>query len=211
MGIDRGVHCMNKVVVLLSGGLDSTVALANAVDKGHEVVAVSFDYGQSHVKELEAAKRIADHYKVPHQIIDIRGILAGASALTGALEIPDTHATDIDATYVPGRNLVMVSIGAAVAEAVGAGAVVIGANADDNAGYKDCRPAFIDALDNAVRNGTLNGVCVWAPFICMTKKDIVDLSRSIGAPIGWSWSCYRGGETSCMNCGACESREDAFK
>ena len=200
-----------KVVVLLSGGLDSTVALAFALDRGHDVVAVSFDYGQTHVKELEAAERIAvGHFGVPHQIIDIKGLLVGASALTGALQIPDTHATDIDATYVPGRNLVMVSIGAAVAEAVGAGAVVIGANADDDAGYKDCRPKFIDALDIAVREGTLNGVSVWAPFLRMTKKDIVAMGWLVGAPMGYSWSCYRGGETPCLNCGACESREDAF-
>jgi len=200
-----------KVVVLLSGGLDSTVALALALDRGHDVVAVSFDYGQTHVKELEAAERIAvGHFGVPHQVINIKGILTGASALTGALEIPDTHATDIDATYVPGRNLVMVSIGAAVAEAVGAGAVVIGANADDDAGYKDCRPKFIDALDIALREGTLNGVSVWAPFLRMTKRDIVAMGWLVGAPMGYSWSCYRGGETPCLNCGACESREDAF-
>lgn len=200
-----------KVIVLLSGGLDSTVVLSNAINRGHEPVAVSFNYGQTHLKELDAAKAVANFYGVKHSVINLSGILTGLSALTGALDIPNEHASEMDATYVPGRNIVMLSIGSAVAEALGAGAVCIGANADDNAGYLDCRPKFIEAFDSASRAGTVQNVSVWAPFLRMTKKDIVNLGVELGSPIWLSWSCYRGGEKPCLNCGACESREDAFK
>jgi 7-cyano-7-deazaguanine synthase len=191
-----------KSVVLLSGGVDSTVVLARSVARGDEVLAVTFDYGQTHVREVDAAERIADHYGVGWRLAPFP--LSG-SALTGDEVIPDGHAEAVDATYVPARNLVMVSVGAHFAERFGAACVLIGANADDEAGYPDCRPKFITAMDEAVAVGTSRGVSVSAPLIAMTKQQILDLGRELGAPLGFAWSCYRGGARPCGTCGACVS------
>ncbi len=198
-----------KVVLLLSGGLDSTVLLADRVEQGDQVTAISFDYGQTHrAKELSAARAIARHYNVPHRIVGLSSLTL-PSALTGTMNIPTRHAEQPDATTVPARNMLLISAGAAIAEAEGAYEVLIGANADDAAGYVDCRPRFIKAMQKAVLYGTDSGVELHAPYLRMTKENIVSLGRLLGAPIEMSWSCYRGGEDPCMNCGACESRKEA--
>lgn len=199
-----------KTVLLLSGGLDSTVLLAELLDNGAEVVAVSFDYGQTHGRrELRAARYVADYYRVPHRVIGMQSVIL-PSALTGAVDIPEEHAEQPDATTVPGRNLIMLSIGAAIAASEGADSVAFGANLDDRAGYLDCRPEFIDAMNRAVSLGT-DGVRVIAPFNRMTKSQIVKLGTELGAPINESWSCYRGGQWPCDKCGACQSRNEATR
>lgn len=199
-----------KSVVLLSGGLDSTILLADRVTSGDQVVAISFDYGQVHrAKELKAAKAVAEHYGVRHRLVGAASTML-PSALTGSMEIPESHADRPDATTVPGRNLILLSIGVAIAEAEGAQTVLIGANKDDHAGYLDCRPLFIEAVSRAAQLGTASGVGVRAPFIDMSKEEIVRFGRSIGAPIELSWSCYRGGDQPCNRCGACESRNEAM-
>lgn len=193
-----------KSVVLLSGGIDSTVALALT----HADVALSFDYGQTHWRELGAAERIANHYGAVHHVLSIKG-LVGPSSLTGVDAIPETHATEPDATEVPGRNLVMISVAVAFAQTWGYECVVIGANADDRAGYPDCRPEFITALDDATRAGYCVGV--WAPLLKMSKRDIVERGRQLGIPFDLTWSCYRGGNEPCNRCGACQSRNEAMQ
>jgi len=191
-----------KTVILLSGGVDSTVLLADRIARGDECLAVTFDYGQTHRREIKAAQAIADHYGVGWRSVPF---LLGGSALTGNGEIPDGHAETVDATYVPGRNLVMISIAASFAERFSASAVLYGANKDDFGGYPDCRPKFITAIDDAVSIGTVSGVSVSAPFMCMTKKQVIDLGRDLNAPFELTWSCYRGAETPCGTCGACVS------
>ena len=192
-----------KSVVLLSGGLDSTLALAlSSAD-----VALSFDYGQTHRTELERATKIANHYGVWHDVVNIERLVFGG-ALTGFGEIPEQHAEEPDATEVPGRNLVMISAGVAYAKAVGYGAVVIGANRDDHNGYPDCRPEFIDALRDATHAGY--GIELHAPLIRMTKRDIVVKARELNVPLDLTWSCYRGGAEPCNRCGACQSRNEAM-
>jgi 7-cyano-7-deazaguanine synthase len=195
-----------KAVVLLSGGLDSTVALAHllAAKDAECALALSFDYGQTHVRELRAASAIADYYGVRHEIQNIE---IAPCPLTGVGEIPHGHAEAPDATFVPGRNLVMLASAVATAQQLCAGAVMVGANADDNAGYPDCRPAFLHRLDEATRAGY--GIGVWAPFVRMTKEQIVDLGRALEAPIELTWSCYRGGDEPCGTCGACVTRKAA--
>ena len=198
-----------KTIVLLSGGIDSTVALAHSLHENHSCEAISFDYGQTHIRELEAAADIAAHYKVVHRTISLHGAFQPISALTGQLFMPETHATELDSTYVPARNLLMLSIAIAHAENSNSRAVIIGANADDHDGYLDCRPEFINAVDRMSRLGTLNHVGVWAPFIGMTKKEIIRYGNQINAPLWMTWSCYRGGDQPCGNCGACESNNAA--
>lgn len=196
-----------RSVVLLSGGIDSTVLLADLIAKGDECLAVTFNYGQLHDREVDAADEIADYYCVARRIVPfpLRG-----SALTGQGRIPDGHAEDVDATYVPGRNIVMIAIAASFAEQFCASAVLFGANKDDAAGYPDCRPAFITAIDNAVSLGTARGISVAAPYASITKAAIVARGRELGVPFDRTWSCYRGDRRPCGRCGACEARDKAM-
>lgn len=192
-----------RSIVLLSGGIDSTVALALT---NEAILALSFDYGQTHLKELYAAGAIASRYGVPHRIVKLD--LPVWSGLTGKGDIPEAHAEEPDNTFVPGRNLLMIAYGVAYAQQNAAGCVVIGANADDRAGYPDCRQDFITAVDEATRYGY--GITVHAPLLKMTKKQIVERGIAEHAPLHLTWSCYRGGEQPCNRCGACQSRNEAM-
>lgn len=201
-----------KTVILLSGGIDSTVLLASRIDAGDEIVAVTFDYGQTHCREIASAEAVAKHYGVEHRfvnLVDLDCTIFGGSALTGDAEIPTGHAETPDDTYVPGRNLVMIAIAASIAEQVGAAAVLIGANADDFGGYPDCRWKFIAAVNETVNVGTVTGVTVQAPFGSYPKRKVVEYGRQLGAPLHLTWSCYRGAETPCGSCGACQSNREA--
>ena len=196
-------------IVLLSGGLDSTVLLAHLVNKSkRKIDTISFDYGQTHRKELQAAKDIAAYYNVTNRIIGM-GSLTIPSALTGSVKIPEKHAETPDATTVPCRNMIFLSIAAAVAESQGASNVYIGTNADDHNGYLDCRPMFLNAMASAIRLGTKHQIALQAPFYNKTKQQIVHKGLCLNAPMWMSWSCYRGGDEPCGRCGACESRKDA--
>lgn len=202
-----------KTIVLLSGGIDSTVALAISQANNHHVVlCLSFNYGQTHAdQELAAAAAVADYYQLEHCVIDIRSALPSPSALTtDAHNIPETHARQPDATVVPGRNLVMLSIGVGIAAARQAGSIIIGANRDDHHGYPDCRPSFIASIDHTARQCTEGLVGVWAPLVRMTKQQIVEAGRQLRAPLHMTYSCYRGGPEPCNRCGACQSRNEAM-
>jgi 7-cyano-7-deazaguanine synthase len=202
-----------KSVVLLSGGIDSTVALAISERDGVDCeLAITFNYGQANfAHEKLAAADIAWHYGVKWEWVDLRGILRGPSALTGTGDIPTGHAEQVDATFVPGRNLVMLSVGIGIAAGVGAGAVVIGANAADDAGYPDCRPPFISAIDDAARKATDYQIGVWAPLLRMSKRQVVDHGMQLDVPLHLTRSCYRDGLQPCNQCGACDSRNEAMK
>ncbi|EID10201.1 transcription regulator (exsB) [Mycolicibacterium phlei RIVM601174] len=191
----------------MSGGVDSAVLLAHLKASGDEVIALSVHYGQTHARELQAAIDLAKHYNVDHRIVSLKGVFAN-SALTGDVEIPEQHAESPDATVVPGRNIVLISLASAIAAAEGAAQVMFGANADDFGGYPDCRHDFVMAMNEAVSRGT-GFVAVSAPFQSMTKRQVVDLGRELGVPFGLTWSCYRGGTTPCGRCGACISLKEA--
>lgn len=195
-----------KSVLLLSGGLDSAVLLGHRLKNGDEITAVSFDYGQTHrAQELAAAKKIAEHYDVPHRVVGAASITL-PSALTGNIEIPADHE---QSTVVPGRNLLFCAIGAAIADAEGKEAVLFGANGDDQAVYADCRPKFIEYMSLAACFGTTNKVSVLAPFSILSKQTIVEMGRYLNVPIEMTYSCYRGGEQPCGACGACKTRQEA--
>ena len=214
---------MALAVVLLSGGLDSSTALASTVEKGHEVVALTFDYGQRHARELESARKIARHFGVSAHIVltmDM-GPHLGSSLTDESAEVPtDGGARDgastIPTTYVPARNIVFLSVASAIAEGMGAEAVVIAANAMDYSGYPDCTPEFMDAFRDVLRVGTRRGVSgrpvrIEAPLIEMTKGDIVREATRLSVPLDLTWSCYRGGDRACGVCDSCRLRLKGFE
>ncbi len=211
---------MSKAIVLLSGGLDSCVALHVAKNDGHEVSALSFNYGQRHSKELECARRIATRAKVAeHNVVSLDLAQWGGSSLTDkSLEVADgdIDSHEIPQTYVPARNMVFLSVAASLAEAKGAEHIYIGVSQVDYSGYVDCRKVFIDAMEKAINLGTVMGaergkhITIHAPFENMTKADEIRLGLKLGVDFGLTWSCYRGGERPCGTCDSCLLRAKAF-
>lgn len=204
-------------VVLLSGGLDSTTCVGMAVDRGFDVTVLSFDYHQRHRVELEAARRVIQHYGIGRQFIFNIGLFRelGGSALTDdAVAVPQHRSLDemsegIPVTYVPARNLVFLSYALGVAESVGARDIFIGVNAVDYSGYPDCRPEFIRAFEAtanlAVKAGVQGGrFTVHAPLVEMTKAEIIRAGTRLGVPYHLTHSCYAP-SSSGLACGACDS------
>jgi len=176
-----------------------------------EITAVTFDYGQlNRAKELAAAKSVANHYGITdHRIIGLTGVFI-PSALTGAknTNIPETPATAQDSTFVPGRNMVLISAAVAVAQGTGIRLVVTGCNYDDAAGYPDTTTPFMRALNEASEIGY--GVKIYNPVIGMTKTEIATLAERLNVPVEQTWSCYRETETPCGACGSCVLNQQAF-
>ncbi|MCY0903035.1 MAG: 7-cyano-7-deazaguanine synthase QueC [Firmicutes bacterium] len=209
-----------RVVVILSGGLDSSTCLGIAAKEGHAVYALSFDYGQRHRHELDAARRLANHYGVlEHRVATLPFLREiGGSALTSdELSVPTDGVIggEIPVTYVPGRNLIFLSIATAYAEVVGASALYLGVNALDYSGYPDCRPEFIDAFAGAATLATKAGVQgrrlrIETPLLRLTKADIVRLGLALGVPYEWTVSCYQGGDVACGTCDSCRLRRKGF-
>jgi 7-cyano-7-deazaguanine synthase len=204
-------------IVVLSGGLDSTVCLALAAREG-PVTALTFDYGQRHQVELERAAAVAVHYRAERLVVRLDASAWGGSALTDArIEIPDAGAGDdaIPVTYVPARNLIFLSVAMGVAEARDADAVWLGVNALDYSGYPDCRPEFISSFAATAALALKRGVegrpvAIRTPLIDKSKADIVRLGLETGAPLQLTWSCYRGGQHPCGDCDACHLRAKGF-
>lgn len=197
-----------KSVVLLSGGLDSTVALA--IQK-LPVDTLTIDYGQRHRREIVAAARIAEYYGVHNTLIHVDPRLFGGSALTNPdINLPKVVATAPDDTYVPARNTVFIALAASRAESIGAGAVVIGANKDDEMAYPDCRWRYLDAYRDVLNQGTRTHIWIETPLIRMTKHEVIKAARELDVPIEMTWSCYAGGDQPCGECGACKLREQAL-
>ena len=209
-----------RAVVLVSGGLDSATTLAIARHEGFECHGLSVHYGQRHLSELQAAKRVCSHLGA----VDHREVAVGLDALGGSawtdpnIDVPTRQTDGIPVTYVPARNTVMLSIAMAHAEVIGANAVFIGVNAVDYSGYPDCRPAFIDAFANlsrwATRQGveTGQGLAVHAPLIQLTKADIIRRGVALGVDYAMTVSCYQAdaGGAACGVCDSCRIRRDGF-
>jgi len=211
---------MKRAVVLLSGGLDSSVAIHLAKSEGFEVYALSFDYGQKHNKELECAKATALKVgAVAHNIVTLQLNLWGGSSLTdSAMEVEDGDITrtDIPMTYVPARNMVFLSVAASFAEAIGAQDIYIGVSEVDYSGYVDCREEFIRSMEETINKGTVMAaehgkkIRIHTPFINKTKSEEIQLGEKLGVDWSLTWSCYRGGEKPCGTCDSCLLRAKAF-
>lgn len=212
---------MPAAVVLLSGGLDSYTAAAVARRDGFDLYALTVRYGQRHVQELEAARRVAASLGVHrHLEIDVELSRMGGSALTDAIEVPKDQPIDpavIPVTYVPARNTVFLSLALGWAEVVGATDLVIGVNALDYSGYPDCRPEFIRAFEALARVATKAGVegaafRVHTPLIALSKAEIVRLGLSLGLDYGLTHSCYdpMPDGAPCGRCDSCRLRAAGF-
>lgn len=206
---------MSRTVLIHSGGIDSTVLLAHLLHQGREVHALSVDYGQRHRREIEAAREICNHYKVPHRVADLRALapLFGSNALTDdKVAVPEGHYEELSmkATVVPNRNMLLIAVAAAWAMSLKAKSVAYGAHGGDHAIYPDCRPAFADALDQAIRLADWHEVSLERPFVGMDKTAIVKRGAELGVPFALTWSCYVGGAKHCGRCGTCVERKEAF-
>lgn len=208
-----------KAVVLLSGGLDSATALAIARDRGYACHALSFDYGQRHDAELQAARRIARALDVAaHKILTLDLGSIGGSALTDmAIDVPEQGGEGIPVTYVPARNTVFLSLALGWAEVLGAMDIFIGVNAVDYSGYPDCRPGFIEAFEKLANLATRAGVegnsfRIRAPLIRMSKAEIIRTGAGLGLDYGLTVSCYQADERgrACGRCDSCRLRAQGF-
>ncbi|HEY8309310.1 MAG TPA: 7-cyano-7-deazaguanine synthase QueC [Gemmatimonadaceae bacterium] len=213
----------HPAVILLSGGLDSTTVLALAKREGHELNALSFDYGQRHDHEIDAARRVARHYGVTrHEVVTIDLRVFGGSALTSDMSVPKGRDVKADGTipitYVPARNTIFLSYALAFAEVTTARDIYIGVNALDYSGYPDCRPEYIHAFEQMANLGTRLGtegapIRIRTPLIDLSKADIIALGRSIGVDYAMTTSCYDPSENgdACGECDACQLRLAGFR
>lgn len=212
-----------RAIVLVSGGLDSAVTLAEARARGFACYAMSFRYGQRHEVELAAAARVARALgAVEHKVVavDLRAI--GGSSLTDAIEVPKDRAdhaiaTGIPSTYVPCRNLIFLALAAGWAEAIGASALFLGVNAIDYSGYPDCREPFLRAVESALALGTRAGVegralRIEAPLVALTKAEIIRRGVALGVDLGLTTSCYDPDPDgrACGRCDSCHLRRKGF-
>ena len=215
-----------KALVLASGGLDSTTLLAQVVGEygAEDVYALSISYGQKHARELQAARAVAAFYGVPLKHLDLATIFAESDSSLldhSDRDIPRSSYADqceqsespLISTYVPFRNGLFLSAAASMALSLGCSAVYYGAHHDDWAGsaYPDCSPEFVQAMADAIAQGTGGELRMEAPFVAWSKADIVRLGLELGVPYGITWSCYEGGDAPCGACATCVDRARAFE
>ena len=209
----------DKAVVLVSGGLDSSTVLALALQQGYRCYTLSFDYGQRHRSELEAAKRVSELMKVEeHKIVSLDLGTIGGSALTDTtIGVPEQETAGIPVTYVPARNTVFLSIALGWAEVLEADTIFLGVNAVDYSGYPDCRPEYISSFEAMANLATRAGVegnklSLQAPLIDMTKGEIISAGASLGVDYSQTVSCYQASieGLACGKCDSCRLRIEGF-
>lgn len=210
-----------KAVILLSGGIDSTVLLHLLAKRGYDLFALACRYGQRHSRELECARVQAEIVGVESfDCIDMNFlgnlVRAGTALIDAGAAVPDLedipeNLRDQPPTYVPNRNMTLLSVAAASAEAIGAPRVFYGAQAQDEYGYWDCTQAFLERINALLALNRRRPVTVEAPFMHCSKADNVRLGLELGVDFGKTWSCYRGGERACGTCPTCVERLNAFR
>lgn len=211
-------------VVLFSGGLDSTTCLYWALNKGYKCVALNISYGQRHIKETACAQKICAKLGVKMQSINLNlpwlkeaTSLVGKNKILPAAKLKEIHNKKrLPSTYVPGRNLLFISLAASFADSIGATAIIAGPNAIDYSGYPDCRPQFYKPLAQAVKEGTSGAITgknieIITPLLKLSKAQIAKLGAKLKVPFGLTWTCYKGGAKPCGKCDACLLRAQGFK
>ena len=213
---------MAEAIVLLSGGLDSSTVLALAKERGYDVVALTFDYGQKHKRELNSSRKMARHFKAKeHIIVPLNlGELLRSSLTRKSMSIPENRTEEeissgVPSTYVPSRNIIFLSIAASIAESRGAEAIFIATNSVDFSGYPDCTAEFMSAFQRTLDIGTKagidgRGVRIEAPILSKSKGDIVREAIRLKVPLEETWSCYKGGVKACGKCDSCLLRLRGF-
>ena len=205
---------MKDSVIVLSGGMDSTTLLHDR--KEQIALAVTFDYGSKHnAREIECARKNCEMLGIEHLVIplDFMAKYFKSSLLIGGEDIPEGHYADenMKSTVVPFRNGIMLSIAAGLAESRGLGKVMLANHGGDHAIYPDCRPGFIDAMSDAICQGTYDGIVIDAPYTGITKSDIARIGKKIGVDYSLTYSCYKGEERHCGKCGTCVERFEALR
>ncbi|WP_340680648.1 7-cyano-7-deazaguanine synthase QueC [Paraglaciecola sp.] len=203
-----------KAVVIFSGGMDSFTVLNMAVKQGYEVYALSFNYGQRHKKELDYAARACAQLAVAHKIIDISAIneLIGGSSLTSDIKVAEGHYAQESmlTTVVPNRNMILLSMAVGYAVSLAAGKVFYGAHSGDHAIYPDCRPEFVDKMNDVCAIANYEAVEIVTPFLYESKIAILAAGIAMGLDYNQTWTCYNGRDKACGKCGACQERLEAF-
>lgn len=213
METEKGKTMEKDSVIILSGGMDSVTLLH--YQKERIALAVSFDYGSNHnAREIECARRQCEIAGVEHIIIPLEfmGKYFKSSLLSGAEAIPEGHYADenMKSTVVPFRNGIMLSIACGLAESRGLSHVMMANHGGDHAIYPDCRPDFVSAMSEAMREGTYDGITIEAAFTNITKGDIARLGKELGVDYSQTYSCYKGGAKHCGKCGTCVERREAM-
>ena len=208
-----------KALVLFSGGLDSTTMLAMVKSNGYEITALTINYNQRHVSEIDFSKKSLSQLQINKQIIfDLDLSKIGGSALTDNIPVPIDSNDNIPTTYVPARNTIFLSLASSFAERLNISDIFIGANIIDYSGYPDCRPEFIKSFEKTINLGTKLGVegshfSIHTPLIKMTKAEIIKKGHSLGVDYSLTLSCYNPTDSglACGKCDSCKFRKDGFK
>mgnify|MGYP000309346874 FL=1 len=205
---------MTKIIVVYSGGLDSFTLLNEAIRSGKDVSALSFNYGQKHNKELHFVEKFCAQESIDSKIVDVSSIkeLFQGSSLTDEIDIPKGHYEDdsMKSTVVPNRNMILISLALGYAVTKEAEEVWFGAHAGDHAIYPDCRPEFVEKMDAVARIANYSPIAVKAPYIAMSKTEIIAIGLNMQLDYGLTWTCYEGKELACGSCGACHERLESF-
>jgi len=202
----------------MSGGIDSSTLAYYLKDKGHEVKALTFNYGQKHDNEIDAAAKICVEAEIPWKLVDISAVkyLLDSALTNDKRKIPEGHYADknMESTVVPNRNMIMLSIAAGYAKSIGFDYIAFAAHGGDHFIYPDCRPGFVDILTAAIRSAfghSDDAPKLIAPFVDFDKTDIVRMGHMLKVPFKITWSCYKGRVKHCGKCGTCVERKEAFK
>ena len=209
-----------SLVVLLSGGLDSSTVTSIAKNANAKIYGLSFDYGQRHKKELDSALIIAKHFEIEEfKIVKLDLSLWGGSSLTDInknIPTDGIKTNQIPNTYVPGRNTIFISVALSYAEAINADLIGLGVNALDYSGYPDCRPDYIKKFQELAnlankRGREKNPIKLWTPLIDLNKEKIIQLAFENNVPLNKTWSCYSGNSRPCGDCDSCRIRDQAYQ
>jgi queuosine biosynthesis protein QueC len=209
-----------RAVIVLSGGLDSTTCMGIAKSRGYQLYPLTFSYGQRHEREVNQARKIAEHFNVrEHRIVSLDFFRQlGGSALTDrSIDVPQgAEDPGIPVTYVPARNMIFLSLASAYAEVIGASAIFTGVSSVDYSGYPDCRPEFIKSMNETINLATKAGVSehrlsIETPLMHLTKAETIRLGSRLNVPYELTTSCYNGGEKACGTCDSCRLRIKGFK